>query len=99
RFVLSLPRKSAIVLSFILPQETLTGVEAEAVATAAAKSADAGEPWLSRFRPAELTSFLNGLGFSKVIHLSPEQASDRYLKGRSASLTGRCGEQLMRVIV
>src|SRR5258705_5223984 len=34
-FVLSLPRVSEIVLSFILPQEALSGIEADAVATAA----------------------------------------------------------------
>jgi methyltransferase (TIGR00027 family) len=42
-FVLSLPSGSEIVLSVILPQDALSGIEADAVATAAAKSAEVGE--------------------------------------------------------
>ena len=98
-FVLSLPRTSEIVLSFILPQEALSGIEADAVTTAATKSAEVGEPWLSRFHPADLASQLRQMGFSEVVHLTPEQAHERYLKNRRDGLTGRLGEQLMRAIV
>lgn len=99
RFTLSLPRKTEIVLSFILPQDALTGVEADAVAIAAAKSAGAGEPWLSRFEPDELISVLQRLGFARIIHLTPKAAADRYLKQRTDGLTGRRGEQLVRAVV
>jgi methyltransferase (TIGR00027 family) len=98
-FVLSLPRASEVVLSFILPQDALAGIEADAVATAAAKSAEVGEPWLSRFHPADLASQLYRMGFSEVVHLTPEQAQERYLKGRHDGLTARRGEQLMRAVV
>ena len=98
-FVLSLPRGSEIVFSFVLPQEALSGIEADAVATAAAKSAEVGEPWLSRFYPSEVASQLRRMGFSEVIHLTPDQAQERYLKNRLDGLAGRRGEQLMRAIV
>jgi methyltransferase (TIGR00027 family) len=98
-FLLSLPRASEVVLSFILPQDALAGIEADAVATAAAKSAEVGEPWLSRFHPADLASQLYRMGFSEVVHLTPEQAQERYLKGRRDGLTARRGEQLMRAVV
>ena len=98
-FVLSLPRGSEIVLSFILPQEALSGIEADAVATAATKSAEVGEPWLSRFHPADFASQIRRLGFSDVIPLTPEEAHERYLKGRHDGLAGRRGERLMRAIV
>jgi methyltransferase (TIGR00027 family) len=98
-FMLSLPRASEIVLSFILPQGALAGIEADAVAIAAAKSAEVGEPWLSRFRPADLASQLYRMGFSEVVRLTPEQAQERYLKGRRDGLTARRGEQLMRAVV
>jgi hypothetical protein len=39
------------------------------------------------------------MGFSRVIHLTPEEAHERYLKNRHDGLTGRRGEQLMRAIV
>jgi O-methyltransferase involved in polyketide biosynthesis len=98
-FVLSSPRGSEIVVSFILPQDALSGIEADAVATAAAKSAEVGEPWLSRFDPAEFASRLRGMGFSEVVPLAPQQAYDRYLKERHDGHSIRHGEQMMRAIV
>lgn len=99
RFVLSLPRSSEIVFSFLLPQDALSGIEAGAMALAAQKSAEAGEPWLSRFLPAELEENLRAMGFSQVVHLTPEEADERYFRGRRDGLRARRGEQLMRAIV
>ena len=98
-FVLLLPRMSEIVLSFILPEEALTGIEAHAVRTAAEKSSEADEPWLSRFQPADLVSRLSRMGFSRVVHFTPEDAHERYLKGRRDGLAVRRGEQLIRAVV
>jgi O-methyltransferase involved in polyketide biosynthesis len=98
-FVLSLPRSSEIVFSFILPLEALSGVEAEAVERAANQSAEVGEPWLSTFRVADLKAQLGAMGFSDVIHLKPEEAHERYLKNRRDGLQVRRGEQLIRAIV
>jgi O-methyltransferase involved in polyketide biosynthesis len=98
-FVRSLPPGSEIVFSFILPQEELSGIEADAVATAAMKSAEVGEPWVSRFQPASLISRLRRMGFAEVAHFTPEQAHERYLKDRDDGLAGRRGEQLVRAVV
>ena len=98
-FVLSLPIASEIVLSFILPQEDLSGVEADAVAVAAERAADAGEPWLSRYRPEELAGRLRQMGYRRTERLAPEDAQARYLRGRSDDLKARVGEQLIRAIV
>jgi len=98
-FVLSLPRSSEIAFSFILPLEALSGIEAEAQERAAHRSAEVGEPWLSTFRPADLTAQLRAMGFSDVIHLTPEEAHERYLKPRCDGLAVRRCEQLMRAIV
>ena len=98
-FVLSLPRASEIVFSFIVPLETLSGVEAEALAMAVYKSAEVGEPWLTTFRADDLKAQLQAMGFSDVIHLTPEETHDRYLKNRRDGLKARRGEQLIRAIV
>ncbi len=98
-FVLSLPSGSAIVLSVILPQNALSGIEADAVATAAAKSAEVGEPWLSRLEPSEFASQLRRMGFSEVVLLAPKEAQERYLKERHDGLAARHGEQVMRAVV
>jgi methyltransferase (TIGR00027 family) len=84
-FILSLAPASEIVLSFILPQDSLSGIEADAVATAAAKSAEVGEPWLSRFDPSDLALLLRRIGFSEVVHLTPEEAYKRYLRAAATA--------------
>jgi methyltransferase (TIGR00027 family) len=64
QFVLSLPTSSEIVFSFILPQEAVSGVEAEALATAAHRAAQVGEPWLTRLYADDLVARLESMGFS-----------------------------------
>ena len=99
RFVLSLPAASEIIFSFILPQETVSGVEAEALALAAQRSAEVGEPWLTRFHPEELATKLGAMGFSRIVHLTPEDARRCYFDNRTDGLAERHGEQLMRAMV
>jgi methyltransferase (TIGR00027 family) len=99
RFVLSLPPSSEIVFSFILPQDEVSEVEAEALLIAAQRAAELPEPWLARFRPGELAAKLRLMGFSQIIHLTPEEARERYFRDRNDGLKERCGEQLMRAIV
>jgi methyltransferase (TIGR00027 family) len=99
RFVLSLPPSSEVVFSFILPQEAVSGVEADALALAAQRAAEVAEPWLTRLRGNELALRLRSMGFSHTIHLTPEVARERYFGNRQDGLKERRGEQLMRAIV
>ena len=66
---------------------------------AARRAAEVGEPWVARFRPAELAAKLRSMGFSEVVHLTPEEAGERYFHHRRDGLKQRSGEQLMRAIV
>jgi methyltransferase (TIGR00027 family) len=99
QFVLSLPRSSEIVFSFILPQDAVSGTEAEALLIAARRATEVGEPWLTRFHADDLRVTLKTLGFSQVVHLTPEEARERYFRHRHDGLAERRGEQLMRAIV
>ena len=99
QFVLALPRESEIVFSFVVPQEAVSGVEADALLVAARHAADAGEPWLTRFRPENLIAKLGAMGFSQVIPLTPEEARERYFNDRRDGLKERRGERLIRAIV
>jgi O-methyltransferase involved in polyketide biosynthesis len=99
QFVVSLPSSSEVVFSFILPQEAVSRVEAEAQAIAAQRAAEAGEPWLTRCHANELTAKLRSMGFSRIIQLTPEGARRRYFGNRRDGLRERRGEQLMRAIV
>jgi hypothetical protein len=73
--------------------------EADALAMVARKSAEVGEPWLTTVSPDDLKARLRMMGFSDIIHLTPDQAHDRYLRNRGDGLQARRGEQLMRAIV
>jgi methyltransferase (TIGR00027 family) len=99
RFTLSLPRSSEIVFSFVLPLDAVTGIESDAMKLAAQRAGEMGEPWVAFFQPEELVRRLHALGFSEVIHLTPEEIRDRYFSGRRDGLHERRGEQLMRAIV
>jgi methyltransferase (TIGR00027 family) len=99
QFVLSLPRSSEIVFSFILPQDAVSGLEAEGLVIAAQRAAEVGEPWLTRLYPDELGVTLRTMGFSRIIHLTPEDAREHYFGNRHDGLAARHGEQLMKAIV
>ncbi len=99
RFVQSLPHGSEIVFEFIVPDELMPADEAGVFAAAASIAAERGEPWLTRFRPAELKSRLTALGFSQVTHLSPQAANERYFRGRRDDLVAWSAAQMMRAVV
>jgi len=77
---------SEIVFQFIVPEATLTGEERSLVTDLAAGGAAVGEPWLSFLEPEELDAHLRQMGFRKVLHFGPQQATERYLLGRSDGL-------------
>jgi methyltransferase (TIGR00027 family) len=77
---------SEIVFQFVVPAASLPGNEGALVETLAARAAAVGEPWLSFFEPEELEAHLRQMGFAKVFHFSPQQATERYLLGRTDDL-------------
>jgi methyltransferase (TIGR00027 family) len=79
-------RGSELVFQFVVPATTLTGDEAALVTAFAERNGAAGEPWLSYFEPAEMERHLLGIGFSRVVHFGPEEATERYLRGRGDGL-------------
>jgi O-methyltransferase involved in polyketide biosynthesis len=99
KLVLSAPPSSEIIFSFVLPKEDLPADEVRIAAMSAASAAAGGEPWLTRFNPARLEAKLRATGFSKVVHLSPEEASQRYFRSRRDGLKALVMEQMMRAIV
>jgi methyltransferase (TIGR00027 family) len=103
QFVCRLPKGSEIVFTFAVSLDILAQAEAErATSYATAATTQSSEPWLSRFRPAQLVTTLRRIGFSRVEHFTPEQARQRYFIERGDGLAGLDGgqvTQLMRAIV
>jgi methyltransferase (TIGR00027 family) len=99
RFVLGLTAASEIVFSIIVSEGAVTGEEGAALANAAQRAGEIGEPWLSRLDPDDLEAKLRAMGFSRVIQLTPEEAHRRYFENRRDGLRERRGERLIRAIV
>lgn len=99
QFVLSLPHGSEIVFSFIIPWQSAPPEDAQSLIMSARKAAEVGEPWLSTSTPEELKTHLHALGFSEVVHLTPEEAQERYFKGRRDGLAAPHSQQIMRAVV
>jgi methyltransferase (TIGR00027 family) len=99
RFVASLPRGSAIALSFNPPEESLEGEHLELARQSVIRCSSRGEPWLSRHTPGALRTIAAGAGFSSTYHLTPELAADRYFAGRRDGLRAPRHEQLLVAIV
>jgi methyltransferase (TIGR00027 family) len=99
RLVATLPHPSTIVLTFVLPDEALTGEDLQRGQEGARMYAARGEPWLSRIGADELRARLLNLGFAHVVHLTPEEATARYFAGRRDGMCAPHLEQLMSAVV
>jgi methyltransferase (TIGR00027 family) len=95
RFVASLPRGSAITLSFAVPCAMLDGEHLELAEYSIGSCASRGEPWLSLYRPEELKAFAQQAGFTDSEHLDPAVAARRYFSSRSDGLCAPRHEQLL----
>ena len=77
---------SELVFEFIVPAAMLSREEGALVSTLAARAAEIGEPWLSFFEPVDLETHLRHIGFGHIFHFGPQQATKRYLLGRTDGL-------------
>jgi methyltransferase (TIGR00027 family) len=82
RFVGGLPSGSRMVLTFAQPESA----EDRGPARMAGLAASVGEPWISRFTPAELEAELRRAGFTAVRILDPDEARRRFFDGRADGL-------------
>lgn len=98
-FVLSLPAQSELVFSFVASDAVLPADDVALAKVFSDRFASIGEPWLSRFVPDQLVAKLTVMGFSKVFHLAPEEANQRYFQNRRDGLNASLLEQMMRATV
>jgi len=99
RFVLSMPGGSEFVFSFVASDAVLPPDDVALVKAFTAQFAAIGEPWLLRFLPDHLINKLTRMGFSRVFHLTPEEANQRYFQNRRDGLNASLGEQMLRATV
>lgn len=94
-FVRDLPAVAHLVVSFVLPDASLTGIDLETAQFSASAAGSRGEPWLSRFDPEALVQKLEKMGFVGVRHQTADQCHRRYYEGRDDRLEVPRFEQLV----
>ena len=72
-----------LVLTYNQPPTALTGATAQIAATFAGLAAELGEPFVSRFTPAEIARLLHGHGFGDITDFGPDEARAVYFQGRA----------------
>src|SRR5260370_41365205 len=81
-----MPRRSEIVMGFVLPPDSWRPEEASFLTQIVRRVGELSEPWLTFFTPNEISDHLMGLGFSHISHLTPEDAAARYFVNRHDGL-------------
>jgi hypothetical protein len=71
----------------------------EFMAALTKRFAEIGEPWHTRVRPEMFAAWLNGMGFSAVTYMIPEDANVRYFSNQPHMLRASEQELVMRAIV
>lgn len=97
--VSSLAGGSEIVFGYMPPLELLSERQRTAISALAERAAAGGEPWRTYFDPSALAGELARLGFTVVEDFGPEQAFERYFRGRSDGLRSGGAGHLMRARV
>lgn len=98
-FVQSQAASSAVVFTFLPPDDELGEQDRGLLAEIDRIATTRGEPFVSRFSLPALASLLQDTGFQSVEHLSPEDAQRRYFGDRSDGLRVLHAEQLIRATV
>ncbi len=87
-----------VVLTYNQPPAVLTGSTAQIAVTFARLAADMGEPFRSRFLPAEITQLLRQHGFGQLTDFGSDEARATYFPGRpDAEIAG--AQRLIAAIV
>jgi methyltransferase (TIGR00027 family) len=97
--IASLSPGNEIVFDYSIPASALNDRERSPREALAKRAAAIGEPWITYFDPDYLTGELSRLGFKYVDDLGPDEANDRYFKGRSDGLRVSVSSHLMKARV
>jgi methyltransferase (TIGR00027 family) len=79
RFVGALPLGSEVVFDYGVPRSAYPAAQRDYHARRDARMAALGEPWITRFDPAEIAVELTALGFDELEDLEPREIARRFL--------------------
>jgi methyltransferase (TIGR00027 family) len=84
-----------VVLSYSQPPAVPAGGTAPIAGTFAGLAAEMGEPFISRFRPGEMTQLLHEHGFGQITGFGPDQARAAYFPAQT-SFPGQADSEVAR---
>jgi methyltransferase (TIGR00027 family) len=79
RFIAGQPAGSEVVFDYGMPRSAYPAAQRDYHARRDARMAALGEPWITRFDPAEIAQDLTALGFDELEDLSPREIARRFL--------------------
>ncbi|ETW98877.1 MAG: hypothetical protein ETSY2_42030, partial [Candidatus Entotheonella gemina] len=97
--IASLASGTEMIFTYVVPESLLNAEDQRFLAINKSGAAKRGEPWVSLFEPASLASRVRALGFTQIMHFSPEEANSRYFVGRTDGLCVPGLEHLMQARV
>jgi methyltransferase (TIGR00027 family) len=80
--IIGLPKGSGIVFAFAPDKGLISGI-AGVHTSAEDRAEELGEPWLTRFTVEDLSTELEGYGFTEVSFLDPDEAESKYYRNRT----------------
>jgi O-methyltransferase involved in polyketide biosynthesis len=81
--IMDCPACSRVVLTYNQSGAAVQGVAAQVSAAFVGIATETGEPFLSRFLPAEIDQLLRRHGFGDTADFGPEDVRVRYFEGRT----------------
>lgn len=86
RFVRTLPAGSRLVMTYVVPPETLTELEQQGLKWTMSQAAARGEPFRTMLSPEAVEALLRRHGFAQIAHFAPADLVARYLPERTVQL-------------
>ncbi len=90
---------SMLVMSFMVPLDSVEAEERPALQGAERGARAGGTPWISYFTPAEMVDLARDAGFGEVRHVSGADLADRYFADRLDGLAPSSAEHLIVAVV
>ena len=86
---------SIVFMTFMLPFDLLDDADRPGLEAAARGAQASGTPWLSFYRPEEITALARDAGFVDARTISTADLAERYLAGRADGLRAAGGESVL----
>ena len=86
---------SIVAMTFMLPFDLVDDADRPGLEGAARGARASGTPWISFYTPDEIVDLALAAGFASALHVPTSDIAERYLAGRTDSLSAASGEAIL----